>query len=243
MAEASKLGLLVSRLLDHRGLGIKDLAHLAEIDESMAREIAMGELPSASVLQRIAFILGVRNADLAILAELDASPGIVSSESAVHPMIGDILKGAVRMSRERLEALREMVGSRPHTNGSGAGPHDMDNSRYPAGAGSFVVGMLRNRNLNRLNAVKALYYLGGVGPWSAATISSVASGRRALTDELLCAFATVLAYDAEDLAVFLDVSLAGPCRPQGAASRDVAELLWDLRGLDVDDIRAIRNAV
>lgn len=112
---------------------------------------------------------------------------------------------------------------------------------FPYGPGAVIVRLLRNRNLNNLNSAKMLYRLAGIGPLSAATIQVVGHGRRELSPELLSGFATVLSFQVEELAALIDIELPQACPPADAKTRQVAELIWEVRHLSSAQLRALQD--
>lgn len=111
--------------------------------------------------------------------------------------------------------------------------------RYQPGIGAVLVRMLGNRNLDWTGGVWTLGLLTGHVYLSAATIGMVGHGRKELTPDLLAGFATVLDVPADDLASITGMEPAGDIPPPNPAAADVAELIWEVRRLNADQVRQV----
>ncbi|MBL7513522.1 hypothetical protein I6A94_27280 [Frankia sp. CN4] len=100
--------------------------------------------------------------------------------------------------------------------------------------------MLANRNLKRSDAARVFALLTPMY-LSATVYASIGHGRKDLTVDLLAGFAAVLGVHLGDLAAVaglepLDEELLPDQKPM-----DIAELIWDLRRLTVDQVLEIRR--
>jgi hypothetical protein len=98
--------------------------------------------------------------------------------------------------------------------------------------------LLANRNLNWSSTAKVLSLLGGVH-LSAATIGALGHGRKDLTPDLLPAFALVLGMRIDDLAALFTVEPPDSGAVSTVATADIADLIWDVRGLTHDQVQQV----
>ena len=63
------------------------------------------------------------------------------------------------------------------------------------------------------------------------------AGRKELTPGLLADYATVLGIPLADLAALTDIEPPDPPPPQNPAAPHVAELIWDVRRLTIQQVR------
>ncbi|MEU8220682.1 XRE family transcriptional regulator [Micromonospora taraxaci] len=222
-----------------RGQTVDSLLRAAEVDQSGIEAAFGGEVSGPSALRRLAPVLGVHTADLFILAGLDVPSDLAPCAAPAGSILDHLVKTALRLPSEQREhllgAARSMRPPEP------AVPIVREPDPFPYGPGAVIVRLLRNRNLNSLNSAKMLYRLAGIGPLSAATINVVGHGRKELSPELLSGFATVLSYRVEVLAALIDIELPQALPPADAASRQVAELIWEVRHLSADQLHALQE--
>ncbi|WP_147376324.1 hypothetical protein [Micromonospora radicis] len=238
-ANLANLVAMLARLSRNRGQGVDSLIRAAGMDQSELAAVFEGDDFGQSVLRRLAPALGVHTADLFVLAGLEVPNDLVPRTDPADSVLDHLVRAALRLPSERREQLLGVARSmpQPSTVASVVWKHDA----FPYAPGSVIVRMLRNRNLNNLNSVKMLYRLAGIGPLSAATIQAVGSGRKELTPELLCGFAAVLSFRADDLAALIDIELTHPGPSTDTATQQVAELIWDVRHLSSEQLRAIQE--
>ncbi|MEV4764047.1 XRE family transcriptional regulator [Micromonospora chokoriensis] len=222
-----------------RGQTVDSLLRAAEVDQSGIEAAFDGEVSGPSALRRLAPVLGVHPADLFILAGLDVPSDLAPCAAPAGSILDHLVKTALRLPIEQREQLLGAARSMPLP--EPAAPIVWEPDRFPHGPGAVIVRLLRNRNLNSLNSAKVLYRLAGIGPLSAATINLVGLGRKELSPELLSGFATVLSYRVEDLAALIDIGLPQAFPPADTASRQVAELIWEVRHLSADQLHALQE--
>lgn len=99
-----------------------------------------------------------------------------------------------------------------------------------------LVRMLALRNLNWTRAAEVLYLMSGVD-LSAATIGSVGRERREVDGELLAGLAVVLGVPVSVLGSLTDMPVEDTGPKPSPQTADVAELLWDIRGLTASQVR------
>jgi hypothetical protein len=230
---------MIERLSQIRGQSLGDLMRVAGADQSMVDAAFKGDVFGQSGLRRLARALGVHAADLFVLAGIEVPSNLAPSSTPAGSILDHLVRTALRLPTERREQLLRVARSVPQQDSVPSMVRKRDN--FPYGPGSVIVGMLRNRNLNNLNSVKMLYRLARIGPLSAATIHAFGSGRKEISPEFLSGFATVLAFRTDELAALLDIELVNVGMPVDTATRQVAELLWDVRHMNSDQLRNIQE--
>jgi hypothetical protein len=113
--------------------------------------------------------------------------------------------------------------------------------RYLPGPGARFLDLIHTRNLSWNNSAKLLFVLGGIGPWSAATVGAVGRGRRELSPELLAGFAAAVDIPARDLAALVGTDLSGHIALEQRAGSDTAELIWEARRLTSAQMRHVAD--
>lgn len=232
-------GVLLSRLMDHRRLDLADVAGRAEVQEADLRAVLEGDVPvSSSLVLRLAPVLGFHAADLLVMAGLEVPHELAPLDPGARPWVPQLVKDAAALQDDHRNQLRQLIQRLPQEWRTGAGLISSEFERYRLSAGSVVVCMLHNRNLNWTGAAKALLVLTGL-VLSPATIGAVGRGQKELTPELLVGFAMTLGVSPEDLGAMFSIKVAS--RSKDAVVEDLARLVWDVSRLTVDQIRTICN--
>lgn len=228
----SSPGGLLTRLLDHRGLGIRDLPGQAGIPESEARAVLdEAAAPDPSFLQKLASILGWHPEDLYVLADLPVPEHLMPLEPGMGRLVRDFVRNSLKLSAESRERLVESVRALPQQHRSQQpSPAPEAYRRFPPGLGSLLVRMLDNRNLDWLSATDLLYLAGGP-ILSGSMVGSVGLGRKRVTPQLLASFATVLGIPVGDLAAVGGVEVPADIAPRNPAATEMATLIWEARRL------------
>lgn len=104
----------------------------------------------------------------------------------------------------------------------------------------ILMHMLSNRNLNWSSSARVLSWLTGVH-LAASTIGAIGHGRKDFTADLLPAFAAVLGIDVDDLAILSMIAAPSVTPLLDPAVTDIAELIWDLRRLTIEQVRQVRD--
>ncbi|QLQ35329.1 hypothetical protein [Micromonospora robiginosa] len=226
---------MIERLSRARGEGLGDLMRVGGVDQSMIEAAFKVDVFGQPGLQRLAHALGMHAADLFVLAGIEVPNNLAPSSTPADSILDRLVRTALRLPAERREQLLGVARSVPRRDSVPSMVRKRDN--FPYGPGSMIVGMLRNRNLNNLNSVKMLYRLARIGPLSAATIHAFGSGRKDISPEFLFGFATVLGFRPDELSALLDIEFVNVRKPVDAATRQMAELLWDVRDMNSDQLR------
>lgn len=106
-----------------------------------------------------------------------------------------------------------------------------------AGGGAVLMRMFENRNLGWAASAKVLFCVTG-SCLPAATMGSVGHGRKELTPDLAAAFAAALGVSFDDFRAISGItpSVAFERTPRMA---NLAELVWELRRLDAEQVREV----
>jgi hypothetical protein len=235
-------GVLLARLSDHRKLGVGGLSRLAGVGEPELRAVFDGGVPSPSLLRRLAPALNLHTADLFLIAGVAVPDELAPLDLNAKMWVSALVGPALRLSSERRRRLRQLVWSLPQEGRAHPVPPLPAYEQYQPGFGALLLGMFRNRNLDRSGAAGALARLtNGHVYLSPSTIGMVGDGRKELTPSLLAGFATGLGIAADDLAALVGIEPPRGAPPQDPAAADVAELIWDVRRLTADQLRQVRE--
>ncbi len=114
--------------------------------------------------------------------------------------------------------------------------------RYEPGPGSFLLGMLENRNLARWYTAKSVY-LGNRGHiyLSETTVQHALAHSKRLTPDMFGGFAVVLGLPVADLAALTGFDLPTDTFPAPPSPTISAELIWCLRRLSSDQARHVTD--
>lgn len=228
VAEHVGFGARLAWVLDHRELGVEELADRAGLSAEDVRAVIAGAAPGEGPLRRLAPALGFHTVDLLILAGLavpdDLAPLDVGAERWARDALLDVVRIPASMRGEPLRVARSLP-QEERTGGftpKGLAPLVDE-------PGNKVIRMLRYRNLGWSGMAHALAF---VTPTylSAATYGVIGSGRKDLTPRLITDFAVLLGIDARELAAFTGVDLGEVSLPSPEGA-DAAALLWELRRL------------
>ncbi|MFF0746440.1 hypothetical protein ACFYVL_39210 [Streptomyces sp. NPDC004111] len=235
MTAAAPPGSVLPRLLAHRGLGERELTALTSFPAAEVRAVLAGGVPAGAFLRRLASALGAEPVDLFLLAGQavpeDLAPLDAEAGRCVSRMVLDGVHLPAEGRRELLCHLRELPQEErrsvfaPDRRAGRAGAAD-----EPLGPGGRIMRMFHFRNLDRsglahLMAVVTPTYL------SAATYGAIGGGDKELTPRLVTDLATLLGFDAAELAAVSDVSLPAPPPPPAPRAVDAAALLLAARRL------------
>ena len=234
MGSYPAFGDLLTRLLEHRRLDVSDLSRVSGIPEANLGSVVSGAPPSAWQLNALASALGIRVADLYVIADVPVPPALAPLDPAVGSKAVDIVQIAMALPSGQRARVRGLIEQAPQAaRGDPSGPSQVYNQRE-AGFGAMLANLLcGNRNLRSLTAAaRALALLtSGRMYLSAATISGIGRNRVPITPKLLVGFATVLGIPAGDLAAVVGVEIVESSCPENLLAAEMASLLWDCRRL------------
>lgn len=230
--------MLLTRLTHQRQLDIAVLARSARVAESELSATLRGAVPSPALLRRLAPALGLHTADLFAIAGLIMPLDLVPTDPAARPWVPNLMWFARELTPEARDRVHQYASALPQLARRPADRLAAVQDRHSSGPGALLMRMTRNRNLDWTRTAKVFLLLTG-RYWSPATYGSVAFGLAALPPDLILDFATVLGIAADDLAALTGVSLTGPASAPDPATAGLAELIWDVRRLTDDQVRAV----
>jgi hypothetical protein len=226
MAEPS-VDTALQRLLAHRRRDLEPGTVMSEIDA-----VPPGAAGTPQSLRRLAPALGLRTADLFVIAGLELPEDLAPARDTKPWDVGSVLDAAATMTPDSLDRLRNFIRALPEH--VPAWPPEPGGRVDPSEPGALLVGLLSNRNIRPRHA-KMLVFIGD-GPYvSDSTVWMLGRGRVALTPKYVTAFAAVLGIPEADLAAMTGVEPADNPRihPNRA---ELAELAWQARRLTGDQL-------
>ena len=200
-----------------------------------------GAQPEPSLLRALAPVLGLRAADVFVLAGVPVPDDLAPLDPAAARDISWLMNVLSRLPAQARSQLRERVASLPRAQRAQGGSPPFYGQ--PDGScGSVIMGMLGNRNLNLIGVAKALGLVtGGRLYFAQSTIAMIGHGRKELTPDLLTGFAALLDVPAEDLFTLAGIDLPGELEAPGPAAVELARLIWELRRLSAGQVRQVRD--
>ncbi|WP_406118492.1 hypothetical protein [Streptomyces sp. NBC_00989] len=222
-------------------MDLTDLSRSAGIPEPELRAVFDGMVPSPSLLRRLGPALHLHAADLCVIAGVAVPDELAPLDVRAGGMVPGLVRAAMSLPPERRHRLRQLVQSLPQENRTQPVPTSRVYEQYERGFGGVLVRMLSNRNLSWMGMARTFLFMTG-RYWSASTYGMVGHGRKELTPDLLVDFATLLGIPADTLSVLTGIDLPDGTPSQRPVATDVAELLWDVRRLTVDQVRQVGDA-
>jgi hypothetical protein len=231
-------GVLLARLLDHRELGLADLARQSRFPEPELLTVRDGAPPDPSLLRQLAPALGLHTADLFVMAWVPVPDELIPLDPGAGRLIPSLVRTAVRLPPQARARLRDFAQSLPQHDRPQPHPVPPPRKQYEPGFGATLARLLDNRNLDWAPAANTLALLDSP-PLAPATIGAIGRGRKELTPSLLAAFATLLGIPAGDLAALGGIQLPDTVSSPDGPLSEIADLIWDVRRLTTDQIRQV----
>lgn len=208
-------GVLLARLLNHRRSDAGSLARAAGVAESGLWNVLDGRPPSPSLLNALAPALGLRAADLYVMAGQAVPDKLAPVDTSAAQLVVDLVADGICLPAKLRAQLRHMARSLPQEprRHLSVVPKRFD---HEAGFGAMLGNMLYgNRNLDQGGAAEVIACLtNGRMYVSPSTVVMIGAGRLELTADRLAGFATVLGVPAGDLAAITGIDLRGCARPR-----------------------------
>jgi hypothetical protein len=244
MGSYPSFGVLLTRLLDHRRLDVSGLSAASGIPEIDLGSLASGVPPLAWQIDALAPALGIRAADLYVIADVQLPLALAPLDPAAGSIAVNVVQITMALPSGQRARVRGLVEQSPQ-DAQGSSP-DLPQAydQREAGFGAMLANLLcGNRNLRSLTAAaRALALLtGGRLYLAASTISGIGRGRVPLTPDRVAGFAVTLGIPVSDLAVVVGVDLIEPPCPEDPLTAEMASLLWDCRRLTAVQVGHIRD--
>jgi transcriptional regulator with XRE-family HTH domain len=238
--ELPSFGARLVRLFECRKLDLGTVSREAGVTESQLAAVLDGTIaPDPSFLRRLAPSLRLHSADLFVIAGLAVPDDLAPLDPDAWGLSKLIwTAGWLPGQVPRLLTLARSLPQQPRTKPV---PPPPAHHRYPQGPGALLLKLLHNRNLTWTESVTVLYNLGGVGPWSAATVGAVGRGRKELSPELVAGFAAVVGIPARDLAVLVGADRADEVVTTLPVGTDTTDLIWEARRLTAAQLRQVTD--
>nr|WP_328790374.1 hypothetical protein [Streptomyces sp. NBC_00273] len=242
MTELPHFDVLLTRLAEHRGLGVDGLARLSAVPEPELRAVCDGAAPEPSLLRRLAPVLQLHAEDLFVIASVALPPEMTPLDPDAGGEAAVLARDAIGLPRQDLERLRRIAAALPQQDRTRPAPEPRPYLQYPPGPGGLLMRLLANRNLGWSAGARVFLSLTG-RYWSPATYGQVGRGLKELSPDLQADYATVLGIRADDLAVLTGIGLPDGHRPPPLAAVEVAGLVRDVRRLSREQVRELRDTV
>lgn len=242
MAGDSGFSVPLARLSKQRRLDVDALCQLTNLAESELQAVFDGMPPSPSLLRRLTPGFSLHAADLFAIAGVAVPDDLAPLDPNAASYVPYLVHRAVSLSPEKRRELRQLAASLPQEERTHPARTLTAHQYYLTSPhpGAVLMRMLANRNLSWAGIAKTFLCLTG-RYWSASTYGQVGLGRKELTPDLLIDFSTVLGIPANDLAALTGTTLLDEPSTQRAAVTDIAELIWDVRRLSIDQIQHISD--
>jgi hypothetical protein len=231
-------GVLLTRLLEHRGLAVADLPGCGT-EERELRAVLNGQAPGPALLSRLAPALGLHVADLYVVAGIEVPQELAPLDASAGPLAARLAVHAGKLPEKALVELLRYARSLPQHDRAEPFPAPRRYEQYPPGFGGILVRMLATRNLDWLSSVRVLHEVSlGRVYWSAATVGAVGRGHKKVSAALLHVFAAALGIPAGDLAALGGMTPPGTGEIRlNPAAGTVAALVWEARRLTAGQVK------
>ena len=244
MGSYPTFGVLLTRLMDHRRLDVSGLSTVSGIPEVDLGSLASGVPPLDWQIDALAPALGIRAADLYVIADVQLPLALAPLDPAAGSIAVSVVQITMALPSGQRARVRGLVEQAPQD--AKGSPPDLPQAydQREAGFGAMLANLLcGNRNLRSLTAAaRALALLtGGRLYLAAATISGIGRGRVPLTPDRVSGFAVTLGIPVSDLAAIVGVDLLEPPCPEDPLTAEMASLLWDCRRLTATQVGHIRD--
>jgi hypothetical protein len=224
----------VARLMGRHGIIAEELAERASCAEGEILEFLEGDQAETAALVQVARVLGLRFSDFCIIANVDGGGESRPLNAAVGEGIVDLLRIAMklplpsvrRLSEEGRHIPRDEVMAELVTYKLGRGPS--------VGFGGVVIRLLQNRNFDWSSIMRVMALVTGQY-LSMSDYARIGAGRREVKPAEVANFSIVLGIDVGTMAALSGMD-AGVIREAGDLQREISELIWDMRSLDVRQI-------
>ncbi|MFI9563405.1 hypothetical protein [Streptomyces rishiriensis] len=244
MANRPGFGVLLSRLMRHRGTDLAWLSSSSGLPETELRSVMSGTQPSASQLDGLARALGFHAVDLYVIAGIPVPDALTPRASAAGSALADIAQITRALPSDQRAHVHQLIERLPLELEERPPAQPFIYDQHAAGFGAVLTNLLcGNRNLpSPTAAAKILAVLTeGRVYLAASTISGIGRGRAPLTPDRVAGFATALGIPTGDLAAVTGIALPEPSRPADPPAAEMAGLLWNCRRLTTAQVEQVRD--
>ncbi|KDN87606.1 hypothetical protein [Kitasatospora cheerisanensis] len=241
MTEPLEFGPALTRLLARRALTVAELAGTAGVPAARVTAVLEGAGPSDALVRRLAPALGLRTADLFVLAGVRVPLDLKPLESRAGRRVHWIVRDLLGLPADERAGLLELVRSLPQEERTTA-PERPTGEPRGKGAGAKVVRMALNRNLDLFGLAYTMAYL-TPSYLSPSTYGLIGRAEEELTPDLAADFATLLGMDPGDLSALTGIALSGPLPPPGPEVTDAVALIWSARRLSDAQLAGVAETV
>jgi hypothetical protein len=229
-------GVLLTRLLAHRGTDVAALSSSSSLSEAELESVLAGGPVSDAQLRALAPVLGLHTADLFVIANVAVPEDLTPLDRAAGSVAERIIHLVLALPSEQRAHIRRLVEQLPQEPRPQEDPSKTPVPRVydleAAGFGAMLVTMLcSNRNLHSIMAAAKTVATMTSGDMylSAATYPLIGSGRAELHPRWVASLAMVLGIAAGDLAAITGIELDESLVREDPVVTETAELLWKLR--------------
>lgn len=234
-------GIVLLRLLEHRGTSAAELAAASGIGAAGLDSVLAGAVPSQTQLHALAPVLGYHVEDLFVIADVPVPEELTPLDpqaGEILPTLTRVLKTLPHEQRLRIRQLVEELPQEPRPRG------DPSPRRYfsPAegGWGAVLLTMLRgNRNFCGDTAYAMLELTSGRMYLSESTYFYFGLGRIPLRPDWVLCISAALGMPADELAAMTGIGLPGEPLENAALISEVADLLRACRGLTAAQVTQV----
>jgi hypothetical protein len=244
MGSYPSFGVLLTRLLDHRRLDVSGLSAASGIPEADLGSLLSGVPPLAWQIDALAPVLGIRAADLYVIADVHVPPALAPRDPAAGSSAVSLVQITMALPPGQRAHVRRLVEQVPEDAQGSPPALPQAYDQREAGFGAMLSNLLcGNRNLRSLtDAARVLALLtGGRLYLAATTISGIGRGRVPLTPDRVAGFAVTLGIPVSDLAVVVGVEPVEPPFPEDPLTAEMASLLWDCRRLAAAQVEHVHD--
>jgi hypothetical protein len=218
----------LAQLLKYQGLSVESLSARAELTAEQVRAAVVGRALAERFLRRLAPVLGLRAADLFVLAGLAVPDDLAPLDSEAKRWVSDLVSDAVHLPSGGRQELLRLVGSLPHQ-----APASRFVPQFPAhhtdGPGALILRMLAYRNLTWSGIARTMAAVTPTHLAASTYAGAIRNGRLEVTPRLVTDFAALLGIHAPALATLTGIPLPEPALPPTQQATDTAALLWQAR--------------
>jgi hypothetical protein len=237
MTDCPPFDIVLTRLMERRGLDVTAVAKQASVPEADLRAVLGGQPPSHAQLRLLAPVLSMHQADLLAITWADLPEDLAPLDRRATWLLPHLAGHAARLPPEQVRELSERVRGMPQKERPQEPPRPARQPRRSPGG--IFLRLFANRNMEHMAGYAIWAVSGRVLSGSTPVLAGL--GGKELTREELADYATVLDISAADLSVITGVDLPAPNPRILPGTAETARLVWDVRRLTADQVRHVRD--